>query len=78
MRSTISHPSFKKPDPNSLIDLNYNHKPHERSAYIAFGRARNSLGLALILPINRKHLGWMLEQEGIRFKLEGQRDNSIN
>ncbi len=62
--------SFKVSRPESLVDLNFNYKPHEKSAYIAIGRARNSLGLPLMLPAHRKHLAWVLDQEKIRYRVE--------
>ncbi len=69
-RSRISHPSFKAPNPGSLIDLKFNKKPHEESAYIAFGRARNSLGLTLIVPLHRMHLIPALDREKIRYRMQ--------
>ncbi len=65
-----SHPSFKAPDKDSLIDLHFSKQPHEKAAYIAFGRARNALGLPLIVPAHRKHLIWILDANNIRYRLE--------
>ncbi len=68
--SKISHPSFKAPSPDSLVSLTLEHQKHDASAYIAFGRARNSLGLTLLVPPKRRHLVGLLIKEGIKYRLE--------